>query len=151
MRLDLSTLLSYPTDIIEANFYTVGWDDETLTISSCRVSQAFYHAVYHPVSYPNAVLFPNDPSSAVAHGVVYDGVPFCGPCNPPYNAEAISTGGMAVFCHNSPTVRHNLWTSTNSLYTDGTNSRDRKRFRRQHLGDSRHTFLVLQPPEVEQG
>ena len=132
-------------------FLVVGGDDRTFTISSYRVSQAVSHGVSHPVSYPNGGLFPNDPSSAVARGVVYDGVPFGAPCNPPYNAEANSTRDVVVYYYNSPTVRRSLWTNTNTLYTGGTNSRDRKRLLRQGLEENRHTFLVSQPLEVEQG
>jgi len=136
-------------------FFVVGGDDRTLTISSYRVSQAVSHAVFHAVShrvsYPNGVLFPTDPSSAVARGVVYVGVPFDVPCNPPYNAEANSTRHGVVFCYSSPTAHRSLWTNTNILYAGGTNSRDRKRLLHQGLGESKHTFLVSQPLEVEQG
>jgi hypothetical protein len=136
-------------------FFVAGGDDGNLIISSYRISYRVSHAVSHavsrPVSYPNGVLFPNDPSSALARGVVYDGVPFDAPCNPPYNAEANSTRDVVVYYYNSPTVRRSLWTNTNILYTGGTNSRDRKRFLHQGLGESRHTFLVSQPLEVGQG
>jgi hypothetical protein len=132
-------------------FLVVGGDDRTFTISSYRISQAVSHGVSHPVSYPNGGLFPNDPSSAVARGVVYDGVLFGVPCNPPYNAEANSTRDVVVYYYNSPTVRRSLWTNTNTLYTGGTNNRDRKRLLHQGLEENRHTFLVSQPLEVEQG
>jgi hypothetical protein len=129
--------------------FVVG-DGGILTTSSYPIS----HAVF-PLSrvffYPNVVLFPNDPSSALVRGEVYDGIPFGAPCNAPDNAVAISTGDVAVFRHNNPTVRHSLWTNTNILYTGGTNSHDRKRFRRQHPGDSTHTFPVSQLLEVVQG
>jgi hypothetical protein len=122
-------------------------EDGIITISSYHVSHAVYHEVSHPASYPNGVLVPNDPSSAVARGVVYDGAP----CILVYNAEANLTRGLVVFCYNNPTVHRSLLTNTNILHGGGTNSRDRKRFLRQRLEDNRHTFPVSQPLGVEQG